>query len=411
MKLLYITPRFPYPPIKGDQAIIFQRLKHFSKKHEITLLSISDNNIDKKTWRKVSEYCRDIHIITSKRTERYKNLIFYGLFSNIPFQVLYFHSKIFGRKLEKLLSENKYSLIHAFTLRMAPYVSEYAGCPKMLELIDSQELNMRRREAIEKGIKKWVIKEELRRVSVHEKDMAKKFDYAVVVSSIDASTIGGGNIVVNPIGVDIQEFHPKTLKKVHDNLIIFTGNMGYFPNEKAVLYFVKEMFPLIQRKKPNAIFWVVGGGTSHDVKQLEKKNRGVKVLGFVNSMADCISRAVVSVSPMTAGSGIQFKILEALACGVPVVATSLAKGGIELNEDEGLFVADEARVFAGKVVEIMSDTKIRESIGQKAPQAIKDKYSWERSNLILEEIYSELFMKGVHNVEESSDYRDYRARR
>jgi sugar transferase (PEP-CTERM/EpsH1 system associated) len=399
MKILFITSRFPYPPIKGDKAIPYQRLKHFSKKHEITLLSFAEDTIDRIHFEEISGYCKEVHIIPLIKRKAYLNIMLKS-FSNIPLQVLYYTSKDFKKKLKELLKRNKCDLVHAFMLRIAPYISEYKECPKIIEFIDSMELNMRKRASLEKGIKKWIVREEATRLSKYEKVIAKKFDYTIVVSNIDKDIIGGKNIVVSPLGVDTQIFFCNGIGNRDENLIIFTGNMGYFPNEMAVLYFVESIFPLVQRKIQSVKFWVIGGDVSERVKRLEKKNKSIRVLGFVDSMPDYINRAAVSVCPMKSGSGMQFKIIEALACGVPVITTSVGKGDINLNEEDGLFVADEPEKFADKVLEILMNEDLRKNIAQKAPEAIKDKYSWESSNLILERIYSELgmFQKYVYNL-------------
>ena len=392
MKVLFITARFPYPPIKGDKAIPYYRLKHLSKNHEITLLSFAEDDIDKIHFEEISKYCKEVYVIPFKRGWAFLNLMLNGI-SKVPLQVLYYKSKNFKSKVEELLKENKYDLIHAFMLRIAPYISEYKGCPKIIEFIDSMELNMKTRASLEKGFKKWIFMEEANRLSQYEKTIAKKFDYVTVVSNIDKDVIDGNNIVVTPLGVDTQIFYSNGIEKKDENLIIFTGNMGYFHNEMAVLYFVENIFPIVQGRIQNVKFWIIGRGVSRRVKKLEKDKKSIRVLGWVDSMPDYINRATVFVCPLRSSSVMQFKILEALSCGVPVVTTSIGKGDINLNEEDGLFVADEPEKFADKVIEIIMDKDLQKNIVQKAPKAIKDKYSWESSNLIIEKIYSELINK------------------
>jgi len=389
LKILFITARFPFPPLTGDKSIPYQRLKHLSRKHDITLLSFSDDLRDSEYSEEIRKYCTDIHVVSLRRAQAYGNLMS-GMFGHTPFQVLYYRSNRFKTALNELLRENRYDLIHAFMLRIAPYTSEYRQCPKIIELIDSMALNMRRRASLENGIRKLIFTEEARRVSRYEAEVAERFDRAVVVSDIDAKAIGADNIVVAPLGVDLQHFFPGSLNARDGNLIIFTGNMRYFPNEMALLYFTRDIFPLIQKRRPGAKFWVIGAAPSRAIRQLERANRAIRVLGFVDSMCAHISLASVSVCPMLAGSGMQFKILEALACGVPVVATSVAKGDIKLGEGDGLFVADQPAVFADKVIRTMIDTKLRENIASRAPEAVQEKYSWRRSNLAIDRIYSEL---------------------
>jgi polysaccharide biosynthesis protein PslH len=389
MKLLYITARFPYPPVKGDKLIPYQRLKYFSREHEITLLSFADTRIDQQHISVMRQYCKHIHIVKLNKIESYANILAKGL-SNTPLQVLYFRSHGFKRKLENLLSEDKYDMVHTFMLRMGPYMAAYENCPKIIELIDSMELNMKRRASLEKNVKKWIFNLESRRVACYEKMIVKNFDDAIVVSQIDKETIRQDNIVVSPVGVDAETFYPQSdCRKLHD-LIVFTGNMGYFPNQQAVLYFANEIFPLIQQRRAGAKFWVVGSNPPKKIKMLERANRAIRVLGFVESIADYINKAAVSVCPANSGSGIQNKILEALACGVPVVATPLAKGDIKLDENDGLFVSDSPASFADKVIEIITNTHLQNTIKKRAPQAIQNNYSWERSNLTVQNVYSKL---------------------
>ena len=389
MKILFVTARFPYPPLEGDKIIAYQRLKYLSEKHEITLLSFSDECVDNEYVAQVVKYCKEICLVTLRKSQAYSNLMLHGL-GRTPWQVLYYKSKYFRTKADELLAENRYDLIHTFMLRVAPYVCGYERCAKIVELIDSMELNMLRRASSERGIKRMIFAEEARRLSRYEANVAKQFDRAVVVSGIDAKTIGTGNVVVNPLGVDLDEFCPRFSEDKDPSMVVFTGNMRYFPNETAVLHFARDIFPLIQEALPDARFRVIGTGPSHRVKRLENENKAIRVLGFVNSMSDHINRASVSVCPMLAGSGMQFKILEALACGIPVVATSVAKGDIQVDEDDGLFIADEPAAFADRVVGIIEDENLRTSIADRAPKAVERRYSWRRSNSAIDSIYSEL---------------------
>jgi hypothetical protein len=172
LKILFVSARFPYPPIKGDKIVPYQRLKYFSQKHEITLLSMADTKIEPEYISAIQQYCKHIYIVPLCKAKSFTNMLVGGL-NRIPLQVLYFKSQRFKKKLRELLSENKYDLIHAFMLRVAPYVSSYKNCPKIIELIDSMELNMKRRASSEKNLKKWIFSEESRRLAAYEKKIVK----------------------------------------------------------------------------------------------------------------------------------------------------------------------------------------------------------------------------------------------
>jgi len=407
MRVLFLTARFPYPPLKGDKIVSYQRLKHLSRNHQITLLSFCDDTLKRQDLAEIEKLCHDVQTIPLRRTEVYSNLMLGG-FADTPFQVLYHRSRAFQRKLSELLAHNTFDLLHVFMLRIAPYVAEYTGCPKLLELIDSMELNMERRASLERGIKRMLFREEARRLAQYECRLAEQFDRAVVVSDVDARVIKARNLRVSPLGIDFQQFYPRPVKNGENHLVVFTGNMQYFPNENAALYFANEVFPRIQRKVAGARFWVVGGGPSAKLRLLEDRNKAVRIVGFVNSMCEYINRASVSVCPMLAGSGMQFKILEALACGVPVVATSVAKGDIRISEEEGLLIADDPVTFADKVAGIIESGQRQKDAALRAREILKRQYSWRQCNAVIDQIYAELSgRKNRSNHEKSTHHRNH----
>jgi sugar transferase (PEP-CTERM/EpsH1 system associated) len=407
MRVLFLTARFPYPPLKGDKIVSYQRLKHLSRSHEITLLSFCDGTLTSRDLAEVGKFCRDVHTVPLRKTEMYSNLLRGGL-GNTPFQVLYHQSRAFQRRLGELLTDGTFDLLHVFMLRIAPYVADYAGCPKLLELIDSMELNMERRASFERGIGRMLFQEETRRLVGYERRLAERFDRAVVVSDVDAQVIGARNLEVSPLGIDFQQFYPQRVADGADPLIVFTGNMAYFPNENAVLYFANDVFPRIQRRMPEARFRVVGGGPSPRLRRLEDANKAIRVVGFVDSMCEHINRAAVSVCPMLAGSGMQFKILEALACGVPVVATSVAKGDIRISEEEGLLIADDPVTFADKVVGIIENGRQEKNAALRAREILKRRYSWPQCNAVIDRIYAELSNRKIRSHhEEGTHHRNY----
>lgn len=411
MRVLFLTARFPYPPLKGDKIVSYQRLKHLSRHHQITLLSFCGDTLTRRDMTEVQKFCRDVHTVPLRKAEICSNLML-GSFGNTPFQVLYHQSWAFRRKLSELLAHNTFDLLHVFMLRIAPYVTDYSGCPKLLELIDSMELNMKRRASFENGIKGMLFREEARRLAGYERQVAEEFDRAVVVSDVDAQVIGARNLHVSPLGVDLEQFCPRPARDEANPLIVFTGNMQYFPNENAVLYFAKDILPRIQTKTPGVQFWVVGGGPSPRLRLLAEANKAIRVLGYVDSMPEYINRAYVSVCPMLAGSGMQFKILEALACGVPVVATSVAKGDIRIAEEEGLLIADDPATFAAKVVGVIENEQRQKDTALRTREALERGYSWPQCHAAIDRIYEELSVKQTRsNHEKGTHHRNYGPRR
>jgi glycosyltransferase involved in cell wall biosynthesis len=233
---------------------------------------------------------------------------------------------------------------------------------------------------------KWLFQLETRRMARYEQKLAHSFDQQIVSSPLDKEAIGASETLhVIPNGVNIEDF-PYTENGREDSVIIFTGRMGYFPNAEAAVYFATRVFPLILKQKPDARFLIVGADPPCRVRRLARFP-GVEVTGFVLRIQDYLSRAAVFVAPMQAGTGIQNKVLEAMASGVPVVATPYALGGVEAIDGEHLLVAADACGLADQVVRLLRDPTLRRRLARNARQLVEEKYTWERSVAMLEEVY------------------------
>lgn len=386
-KILFITPRFPYPPLKGDQVIPYYRLRTLSKKCDITLLSFYESDEELAGVKQISQYCGAVYTVKLPKWRSLINMAFMSFFSKLPFQVLYYRSRTFQKKLFTLLSKNKFDLIHAYMLRMAPYIFS-VDTPKILELIDSMQLNLERRICNERIPKIWLFKEELRRVSIYEQSIGEFFSQMIVVSAKDRAFITGDNVKVISLGVDIDFFAPKA-KLQRKPAVIFSGNMGYAPNICAIKWFVENCFSKIQALVPEVSLVIAGGNTSKEILSMGNKP-GIKVTGFVESMPDVLNQASVAIAPMQSGSGMQFKILEAMSCGLPVVTTAIGLGDIKAKPSYEICVADSAKDFINAVVSFLNDPEKSENIGIKAREFVIQNHGWEHIAFQIEEVYNKL---------------------
>jgi len=193
-----------------------------------------------------------------------------------------------------------------------------------------------------------------------------------VVSKIDKEYINNHNVKVIPVGVDIQV---KNNYKQSDT-IIFTGNMGYFPNQDAVKWFIDNCLKLIIKKIPDIRFVVVGKNPPQFLRQLND-GKNIFIKGFVESIQDEMQNATIAVAPMQSGSGMQIKILESMAAGLPVVATSLGIGDIGAKNGDSILIADAADEFSSKCLSLLINTKQRTDVGNSALNYVKKNHSWE----------------------------------
>jgi sugar transferase (PEP-CTERM/EpsH1 system associated) len=387
MKILFLTPRFPYPPIKGDQAVPYYRLKLLGSRHEITLLTFYEKDADLAGLPELKPFCREIHAVKLPRWISLANMLFLGLFSRLPFQVLYFHSSAFSKKLNQVLAAGHYDMVHAFMLRLGPYLKRITG-PKVLELIDSMKLNMQRRLATEGFFTRWLFREELRRVTAYEAEIGRYANNLVVVSGKDKACIPGDNVSVIPLGVDTELFRPVD-KVTARPVVTFTGNMGYAPNINAALWFADNCFPLVRQAVPEAEFVIAGARPAAAIRALGTRP-GITVTGPVGAMADVLAEAAVAVAPMQSGSGMQFKVLEAMSCGLPVVTTALGLGDIKAVPGEHLLAAESAADFAAAVSSLLKSPETAARLGHNARRFILEGHSWQSAAARVEQIYGEI---------------------
>ena len=385
MHILFITPRFPYPLLKGDRLRTYYLVKYLNKRgHKISLLSFIEHEKEKDYLQELSKYCKLIETVLLPRWKSYLNMAF-SVFSKTPFQMKYYSSNLIAEKIRSMVKEDQYDIIHFVFSRMIPYANFVKGTPMVMDHVDAYSMNMERRFKSEKGIKKIFFYYEWQKLKKYEKSNHDLFNYSIVASQVDRQYLGSENIAVVPNGVDLEQFAPVKCKKDID--LIFTGNMGYFSNKDAVIYFSKEVFPLILKRRPGIIFYIVGANPSSEIKKLAD-GRNIFVTGYVNNLKDYLNRSHVSVCPMRSGSGIQNKILEAMASGVPVVATSCGIGGITADRGKDILISDKPKEFVQNVLKLLEDTELCEKISLNARRLVEQRYSWEASIMKLEKVYA-----------------------
>lgn len=387
MNILFVTPRFPYPPLKGDQVIPFYRLKYLSKRHSISLLTFYQNEKELEFLRELSCFCEKIKYVKLTKFQAVLNMALAGITNQLPFQVLYYRSGKFRKALDEIIAGNEYDIIHTYMLRLAEYSKDLPG-RKIIDLVDSMQLNLQRRARMEKLPIRLAFFEELRRITKYENVITKYFNYGIVVSENDKNQIKTKNVIAIPLGIDTDIFKPND--SLHDtNTIIFSGNMGYFPNEHAAIWFANHILDRINREIPDVRFVIAGNNPSNKIKKLHD-GRKIIVTGFVESIVAELQKAKLAVAPMQSGSGMQFKILEAMSCGLPVVATSMGVGTISATDKVNIRIEDEPAQFAEACINLLKDDRQAKNIGKNARQLILDKYSWESHVDKVEALYNRL---------------------
>jgi len=385
MRILFIVARFPYPPLQGDRLRAYHHIRELSRQHYITLVTPKIESNREGNLKSICPFCEQIEIVSIPFWRRILRL---GRvpFTSLPLQTLYFFDSRFRQRVNSLLLQRTFDIVHVQLVRMAPVLDTSGDIPKVIDFIDALSLNMARRARRERGLVAWIAAFEAQRLQHYEQELTRKYDQLIVSSPLDRDAIGSyDNIHVIPNGVDIKAY-PYNENGREPGMIVFTGRMSYFPNAEAAIYFATHVFPLILRELPEARFFIVGIDPPRRVRRLSRLP-GVEVTGYVPNLPEYLARASVAVAPLQAGSGIQNKVLEAMASGAPVVATHYALGGIEAIDGEHLLVSNDAEGLANQVVKLLKDPLLRRRLARNARRLVEEKYTWDSTVKKLEQVY------------------------
>jgi glycosyltransferase involved in cell wall biosynthesis len=257
----------------------------------------------------------------------------------------------------------------------------------VVDLIDALSLNMARRHVFDRGATRWLAALEQPRLERHERLLCSTWDRALVASEADRRAIGDfPRLVVNSNAVDLARFVPQAEPR-RAHAIVFSGNLGYFPNVDGIVWFARAVLPLVRTEIPDATLSIVGARPARAVRELESLGSHVELLGQVPDLAPFIARARVAVAPLRAGSGQSLKILEAMASGTPVVATPRAVEGLDVIDGAHLLLAEDAPHFAAHVVRLLREPAAADVLARTARRLVEARYDWQTSVAALEAIY------------------------
>ncbi|MFN3966973.1 MAG: glycosyltransferase [Endomicrobiia bacterium] len=393
MNILFLTHSFPYPPDEGIKLMSYNLLKEFSKRHTVTLLSFIWSDDEKKYIPEISKFCKRVEVVKHKIPKSFIRRFYNIFFQKEPFCVHQFYSEEFKEKLKKIISNQKFDIVHFDFVNTSFYRNFLLDIPAIFFPHDAMSMLFYRNIEKEKNIfRKLYTYSQYKKMLYYEKEIMPKFEKTVVVSPKDKEWLLSLNsnfdIEVIPNGVDANYFHPLNIEEDYPS-VIFRGIMSFLPNIDAAVYFADKILPIIQKEIPNLKYYIVGPNPDEKIKKLSSENN--IVTGYVEDIRPYIAKSTVNVCPMRIGSGIKNKILEAMAMAKPTVATSIAIEGIpDVTDGENILIADTPEEFAKKVILLIKDENLRKKIGKNAREFVIKNYTWEKAAEKFENVYKEV---------------------
>jgi len=374
--ILVLTPRYPYPIEAGDTLRIYNICKELSLDHSLTLLSLC-NSQEALQRQSDNVFDRVERIYHPRWKAWYQSLK--ALLKGEPLQLGYFRSKTFASRTDDLLDEHDLVLAH-FT-RTGQYIEGKNDVKTVLEMTDAFSLNYRRVSSLNQwNLKKLLYRIEAPRIYQYERSTVYDFDLVSLVSDVDRSFLLNEDqqetdhvrVYTNGIDLESRPFSPpSTLPNM-----AFIGNMRTVHNQASCDYFIQRILPLVQEEIPEATFKIIGAAPESIHKKYED-NPGVQVTGWVDSIAEAAENAFCGVGVMRVGCGLQNKILEYMALGLPVIANEIGVEGIDLNPGTEAWIAESPEEIANLLIDLYQDQDRQNELACAAREFVERHHTWE----------------------------------
>lgn len=399
LDILFLYSRPPLPMTRGDELTVAHLLEFLhARGHAVDLITLAPPGYtlrrEHEAWLK--SRCRTFALVPVGRVESALRAVL-GLFRGWPLQIGLLWSRAQMRRAEAAVTGRTYDLAYAYYIRSAEVlhaVKERVPV-SFLALQLAQTLNTERLSKTAHGrLERLFYRFETRAMARYEAKVWRGVSRTVLIGPRDLEAIrtvcrrhGTGEIdnhVFGPHGVDVTQFRPRDPALVEEATLVMSGVMRYAPNVEAATWFAGHVWPRLRRERPRARLCLVGRDPAPALLALDGKD-GVTVTGTVEDPADWIARATVSIAPIRAAAGLQNKLLEAMAMGKAVVATTVANEGIGAVPGRDLLLADEPEAMTRAILSLLDDEARRAELGAAGRRFVEEHWTWEGPFLQLEQ--------------------------
>lgn len=389
-----LTQVLPYPPDSGPKVKTYNVIKYLARKHAVTLVSFVRGDQSEHV-RHLRRYCRAVHTVPMERgTIRDAWYLILSFLTGQPWMMVRDDRKPMRRLVDRLAVQQHFDVAHADQLNMGQYAQRIPGAFKILDTHNALWVLYKRLWAtMPPGPRRWLLSRDWRLLRTYEGQLVRDFDAVLAVSQEDKYALEEAarravDILVIPIAVDTDELMVVP-PPVSDPHILHVGTMYWPPNIDGVLWFLREVWPLIQDSRPDVVFDVVGSRPPDEIVSYGRNDSGINVTGYVADTSPFLAQAGAFIVPLRAGGGMRVKILNALAHGLPIVSTALGAEGIAVTPGHDILIADEPSDFAAAVLSLLHDPGLANRLRQNGRQLAESVYDYRQACQPLDAVYQQ----------------------
>ncbi len=402
MRILFISYRLPYSGSISGQRIVYQRIRRLAQRgYDVGLAaliketdkarteSLRDVVMELKTaplprhYGKGGSYCR-------RRDAGMVPPPFAGYFTGEMEQLI--GDMVHQSHYDLVIAEQFMSGQYLYCNRYLPAVRSIYSCHQSPIISTRKSLATTGGGGMAWG-RFWA-----RRLKRYDLSVCRSADHLLVLTPEDQAELRTMSLDV-PItvirsGVDLDYFRPPGRRRNNQaHTLVYTGHFNDEPNRDAVRWFVSRVWPLLKKKYPDLKFQILGPNADGEMKHMARRDPGIILAGMQADIRPYLHESTVFVCPLRMGSGLRGKVVEAMAAGLPVVATSLAVDGIPAQTGHNCLIADRAEIMSAQIGLLLDDPSLRRKLAHNARQLAEDRFSWDTGIDQLEEIIHDTVRK------------------
>lgn len=396
MKILFISAVLPYPLHSGGQIRMYQLLKRLSKRHDITLVSFIRDQKERE-FEKNLGFCKEVHMIHRGYAWQF-GYLFNALTSSYPLLLATYANRHMYALLTRLLSKQSFDVVHMEPFYVWPSVPN-GRIPTVISEHNVEYAVYKRyvsgyRIPLFRPVMAW----DVRKLLSWERKIWRRATMVTAVSGADAHVIEeylSHDIDVIPNGVDLDMFTFQKPGAMSHKRALFVGNFRWLPNREAAYELVRSIWPRIKRSHPDATLTVVG---RYIPSELAKKIKaaGGTIQENVSDITHVYHESDVLIAPHAIAGGTKYKMLEAMASGLPVVTTCHGMAGLEAEPDEHYLEAHTPEEFETAVARIWTDAALRERLAKNAHTLVESTYNWDSIATRLDRVWKRAYEHKKH---------------
>jgi polysaccharide biosynthesis protein PslH len=386
VRILVCASEAPLPPTNGFRLALEALLVRLRKRHEVRVLALRQH--DQGRAESSDPALRLLPPPAAELAGRAGRLA-HGLLDREPFTASGLAARLHAPLADEL-ERFRPDVVHVTSGRLAALGRGLGDTPSLLAALDAWHLNVEAELLVTDGLRRRLLRWESSRVRLFEAREYRRFGRVVVVSERDRAALQDLGTVLRveviPNGVDTGRFAPDPAAARDERRIVFTGVMSYAPNVTAADYLARRVFAQVRAERRDATLAIVGREPAPAVRALAALD-GVEVVGAVPDLRHWLTASRAFACPMRSGTGIKNKLLEAMACGLPCVATRLALQGLRVTDGVELLVGRDEDELAAHFVRLLDDGDLARRLGQAARDYVRREHDWDAVAAAYERLY------------------------